>query len=82
MKLIFFTNYLKNRKQITVFNNNISNVATVNIGIPQGSVLGPLLFLIFINDLSQNVSNSSCNMFADDAIIYECAPCTPYFLED
>ena len=58
--------YLLNRKQSVRFNNTYSDVSTINIGIPQGSILGPLLFLFYINDLP-NVSNKLHTiLFADD----------------
>ena len=46
----WFSNYLLDRKQYVLFNNVESSVETINIGIPQGSVLGPLLFLVYAND--------------------------------
>jgi hypothetical protein len=66
----WFTSYLHDRSQVVVCNNSLSDIANVSIGVPQGSVLGPILFLIFSNDLPNNVYSGSCNMFADDTILY------------
>ena len=62
----WFESYLKNRKQhVSVLGFDSDNQA-INHGVPQGSVLGPLLFLIYINDLHRSVKHSSMYHFADD----------------
>jgi hypothetical protein len=59
--------YLRQRYHRVVINNNSSTWREVQYGVPQGSILGPLLFLIYINDLSKSVSNKSIPiLFADD----------------
>lgn len=57
--------YLHNRKQYVTINSDHSNYGTVKYGIPQGSILGPTLFLIFINDITFN-SNLNLILYADD----------------
>ena len=57
--------YLSNRKQRVLLNGKTSAWKNINSGVPQGSVLGPLLFLIFINDLPDNLI-SNPKLFADD----------------
>ena len=61
--------FLRNRKQRVVLNGQSSSWASMNAGVPEGSILGPLLFLICINDLSDNVQ---CNpkLFADDTSLF------------
>ena len=70
LELTWFRSYLKNRKQCTSYNGETSDILPVDIGIPQGAVLAPVLFLIFINDLPQYVGNAACSMFADDVLLY------------
>ena len=65
----WFKSYLSNRTQYCQVNGNLSESRTIIIGIPQGSILGPLLFLIYINDLPNCLKNVDCEMFADDTQI-------------
>ena len=65
-ELSWFRSYLSNRKQFCRVNGVDSDVGDLEVGVPQGSCLGPLLFLIYINDLPQAVQSSSVTMYADD----------------
>ena len=62
-------NYMEGRKQFVVVNTTKSSILNVNWGVPQGSRLGPLLFLIFVNDMMKVVKYGSCEMYADDSAI-------------
>ena len=61
--------FLSNRYQRVVLNGQSSGWAEVNVGVPQGSILGPLLFLIYINDLSTGLS-SNPKLLADDTSLF------------
>ena len=74
--LKWFTSYLKNRRQSVHIGNTQSENLEVISGVPQGSVLGPLLFLIYINDLPLHVEYSSIDIFADDATLHSSSPDT------
>ena len=67
--LSFFQSYLSNRKQRVTLNGFHSEFASIESGVPQGSVLGPLLFLVYINDLEKGVK-SNVKFFADDTMLY------------
>ncbi len=66
----FFVNYLSNRTQKTLINNKLSDPLTITHGVPQGSNLGPLLFLLYINDINLSINNSKIIQFADDTTLY------------
>jgi hypothetical protein len=70
--LQWFSDYLADRTQAVRFQNQLSDLKSISTGVPQGSVLGPILFLIFINDLPSCLRNSSCSLFADDTEIHCC----------
>ena len=61
--------FLGNRKQQVIIEGHSSTSSDVLSGVPQGSVLGPILFLIYINDIAANI-NSTIRMFADDCLVY------------
>ena len=65
----FFESYLTNRKQCTKINNYSSSFQTIGCRVPQGSVMGPLLFLIDVNDLSC-ASSFQTTLFADDTSLH------------
>ena len=68
--LLLIADYFKNRQQLTKINNSTSEPNKVILGVPQGSILGPLFFLIYINDLIFYINDASAKLFADDTTIY------------
>ena len=62
--------YLFDRKQRVVIEGQSSDWKSINAGVPQGSVLGPLLFFIYINDITENLQ-SDCLLYADDTSIFD-----------
>ena len=69
-ELRLLTDYLTDRKQYVVFNNHCSDITDIVNGIPQGSISGPLLFSICINDLICTSNKCIFIMCADDTAIY------------
>ena len=67
--LLWLENYLFNRKQSTIVNGKTSDYLQITCGVPQGSILGPLLFLIYINDMSNIISFTSMYQYADDTVL-------------
>jgi hypothetical protein len=65
------TSYLSNRKQKVLINGKSSDWEYLRGGVPQGSVLGPLFFLVYINDLSEIVEDINIRMFADDTCLFK-----------
>ena len=77
----WFRSYLHNRKQFTTVNGTKSNTRTITCGVPQGSILGPLLFLLYINDLPR-ASHMSTILFADDTTLLTSAKTEEELIED
>ena len=68
--LACLTDHLKDRQQCVVVGGQHSNWGTITAGVPQGGVLGPLTFLIYINDIVNCVKNVQVRLFADDACLF------------
>ena len=68
--LRWFENYLKNRKQFVTYNGVSSDTKLITCGVPQGSILGPLLFFIYIDDLSLVCDRLLSILFADDTNMF------------
>ena len=68
--LILFENYLSNRKQFVTYGDKQSNIETVTCGVCQGSILGSLLFLMFVNDLDKVTKYLDPIMFANDTNLF------------
>ena len=72
--LQWFSNYLSDRKQCVSYKNTLSALKSISIGVPQGSILGPLLFLIYINDMHLSSTLSKTIHYADDTCLLYSSP--------
>ena len=68
--LAWLEDYLNERYQCTIANNVVSELKKITYGVPQGTVCGPLLFLIYINDLSHVLEHCRVSLYADDTVLY------------
>ena len=66
----WFNSYLTGRSHCTAYNNSKSSTKPIHLGVPQGSILGPILFLIYINDISNASTAFNTIQFADDSTLY------------
>ena len=80
--LDWFCSYLCNRTQKVKVVNSFSSSKTITLGVPQGSVLGPILFLIYINNLFTQPFNATCTAFADDVAFAYNSSCSSNLLVD
>ena len=68
--LQWFTSYLTDRRISTLFDSSTSVESNIEYGVPQGSILGPLLFIIYIDDIVKQLNRCSVQLYADDTVIY------------
>ena len=66
----WFKSYLSNRMQVTVVNESQSTLEPLNVGVPQGSILGPLLFLVYVNDITKACVKCNFTLYADDTVLF------------
>ena len=66
----WFRNYLTDRKQLVSFRKEISDPCLITLGVPQGSILGPFLFVLSVNDLPIDLERCQILMYADDTVMY------------
>ena len=69
-ELDWFRDYLFQRSQLVDLQSTLSHDAPIYTGVPQGSILGPLLFILFLNDIPEHLELSKIVIYADDTVIY------------
>ena len=69
-KIRWIRSFLENRKQSVILEGTVSKQVPVLSGVPQGTVLGPLLFLAYINDMPETATSSEIKLFADNSLLY------------
>ena len=69
-ELCWFENYLFGRKQFVSYDGVLSEIQAISCGVPQGSILGPLLFMLLINDIDENLRQCEMTLYADDSVLY------------
>ena len=72
--LAWFTNYFSDRVQCVKSEGLLSGPMAVSMGVPQGSILGPTLFSVYINDVALAAGDSQIHLYADDTILYTSGP--------
>ena len=75
MELEWFTSYLAGRSQVVQVDDGVSEKLEIGYGVPQGSILGPLLFSLYINDVTEVIERSKVTLYADDTAIYYRSHC-------
>ena len=75
LALNWFKSYLTDRKQYVLYNNVKSQTLEITCGVPQGSVLDPLLFLIYVNDIANCLTHSKVISLADDTTVFSSSKC-------
>lgn len=73
LSLPWFDSYLRDRRQHTLVNSTASCFQSITYGVPQGSCLGPLFFLDYINDLVDSLGTANAFLFADDTVLFQTA---------